>query len=603
MLPDLTLWQWLLVELGLVTLAVLFAQLPSPAQRSLASITAPFRRLSARPALCFAVIFLTSVAVRLLLLTLQPVPIPLFHDEFSYLLGGDTFFHLRLTNPTPPVPVAFETIHTDLWPTYQSMYMPGPALLLFLGELLGKPWIAVLLITAAFCATLYWAVSAWLPRTWALLAAAIALGYTGSLQWWFDNYFCLGLSCFASALILGSLPRIARDLKPRSTLPLAVGLVLLMLTRPYEGLCVALPCVLVLLWQLRRAGVTRLLALSALPSSLIALTVLWLLYYNWRGTGHPLLFPYMLNFREYHITGPFLFSAKHPIPQYDLGMLQRFYTGAELPQYDFMRNHPWDFFVRKVTVYYANFILGLALPVLAGLAFLVRRRPQPAILRPEANEHLEGHRNTLWLAPVLAFAGFAFNVVLMAWAPFPQYAAPAAPALYLLATFGLYGVSRLQLPRLNGSRFVAGILIAELMLGLSIFGWRVSDSRDFPEPQYVSKDRARVAHDILSHPGKQLCLVRYIRYHDGWQEWVFNGADLNSERLVWARSLSPETDREIIKDLPRRTVWLARPDIPEEMLKRYSPSLPFTQLDHDPGDRLGVQSPSFAASGPDSHAR
>ena len=582
-MPDLTLRQWLLVELGLVTLAALFAQL-SPLQRSFASLAAPLRRLAQRPVLCFAAIFLASVAVRLLLLTLQPIPIPLFHDEFSYLLGGDTFFHLRLTNPTPPVPVAFETIHTNVWPTYQSMYMPGPALLLFLGELLGKPWIAVLLSTAAFCATLYWAVSAWLPRSWALLAAGLALGFTGSFQWWFDNYFCLGLSCLATTLVLGSLPRIARDPKPRHTLPLAIGLVALMLTRPYEGFCVAFPCVLVLLWQLRRAGVARLLALATLPSSLVALTLLWLLYYNWRGTGHPLLFPYMLNFREYHISGPFLFSAEHPIPQYDLGMLKRFYTGAELPQYDFMRHHPWDFFVHKVTVYYANFILGLAFTVLAGLLFLFRNRPQPAIFFSEARHIPDSQRNILWLAPVLAFAGFTFNVLLMAWAPFPQYAAPAAPLLYLLAVFGLYGTQQLQLPRFNGSRLVAGFLLAELMLGLSIFGWRISDSRDFPEPQYVSKDRAHVAREILSHPGKQLCLVRYIRYHDGWQEWVFNGADLNDERLIWARSLSSQTDREVIQDFPGRTVWLAKPDVATQLVQPYSPAIPFAPIDKDPVD-------------------
>ena len=248
-------------------------------------------------------------------------------------------------------------------------------------------------------------------------------------------------------------------------------------------------------------------------------------------------------------------------------MLQRFYTGAELPQYDFMRHHPWEFFLRKVTVYYADFVFGLGLLIAAGLIYLLRR-----------------HRRDLWLAPVLAFAGFALNVVLMAWAPFPQYAAPAAPLLYLLAVFGIYALRTLQLPRLSGPRVVYGFLFAELMLGLSIFGWRISDSRDFPEPQYVSKDRARVAREVLSHPGKQLCLVRYIRYHDGWQEWVFNGAELSSERLVWARSLSPESDREIIKAFPGRAVWLAKPDTATQLIQPYSPATPFVPIDNDPLD-------------------
>jgi hypothetical protein len=63
--------------------------------------------------------------LRLALLAIEPVPSPLFHDEFSFLLGADTFVRGRLTNPQPPMPAALETIHVNMWPTYQSMYMPG----------------------------------------------------------------------------------------------------------------------------------------------------------------------------------------------------------------------------------------------------------------------------------------------------------------------------------------------------------------------------------------------------------------------------------------------------------------------------------------------
>ncbi len=86
----------------------------------------------------------------------------------------------------------------------------------------------------------------------------------------------------------------------------------------------------------------------------------------------------------------------------------------------------------------------------------------------------------------------------MGWSPFPQYAAPAAPVLYLLVVFGVYALRQMQRPGFDGRTFVNGLVLAELMLGLSFFGYRVSAARDFPEPQYVSKDRAHVAQEVLS---------------------------------------------------------------------------------------------------------
>ena len=178
-------------------------------QRTAARIERTLSRWSQRPCRCFFSIILASLALRLALLAIQPVPIPLFHDEFSFLLGADTFVRERLTNPQPPIPVALETIHVNMWPTYQSMYMPGTALLLTIGKVLGSPWIAVLLITAIFCGAIYWMVSAWLPRPYALVAGLIALAITGNLNWWFDNYFCIALASLGGTLVLGSLPRIA----------------------------------------------------------------------------------------------------------------------------------------------------------------------------------------------------------------------------------------------------------------------------------------------------------------------------------------------------------------------------------------------------------
>jgi hypothetical protein len=82
--------------------------------------------------------------------------------------------------------------------------------------------------------------------------------------------------------------------------------------------------------------------------------------------------------------------------------------------------------------------------------------------------------------------------------------------------------------------------------------------------------RTLVNRQLAATPGKLLVFVRYSARHIFQEEWVYNAAEIDDSRVVWARDLGPVEDRKLIAHYPTRTVLLLEPDDRPPILKPYS---------------------------------
>ena len=82
--------------------------------------------------------------------------------------------------------------------------------------------------------------------------------------------------------------------------------------------------------------------------------------------------------------------------------------------------------------------------------------------------------------------------------------------------------------------------------------------------------RIGVNTQLAQAPGKQLVFVRYWPKHEV-TEWVYNGADIDRQTVVFARDLGATRMRSFSVTIPDRKAWLLEPDARPPKLSRYQP--------------------------------
>jgi hypothetical protein len=518
-----------------------------------------FTRLARRRRLSIAIVAISAFVISAVLALLVRFPQPGVHDEFSYLLAADTFAHGRLTNPTHPMWVHFESMHIIHQPSYASKYPPAQGLFLAAGRIVGgQPVVGVWLSAAFGCSAICWMLMGWMPARWALLGGMLAVMHPLVLGW-SQGYWGGAVAMGGGALVVGAFRRLVRSPSGRNAVVMGIGMALLANSRPYEGFLLCLVLMIALLFWMRdknssswrvwlRRVVTPLILVMGITGS-------WMAYYNWRVTGNALRMPYMVHEAEYAVAPSFVWQKARPEPAYRHKELRDFHNGWELPFYEGQRSLSGLAFwgvVKVLVVMIAMFqAVGLVIPMVT--ISLVA----------------EGSR---WMRVILVCCGVFIVGLLPETFTQPHYSAPILGIILLVA---LQSMRYLRLWRWGG--IAAGGLLVFTSVALCIASFLMFCRASVTEARQLSQDwssqRAGILERLKSDGDRHLVIVRYAPGHSAHVEWVYNEADIDGSKVVWAREMEKSENLELIKYFNNRRVWLLEADTKPPRFAPYPPQI------------------------------
>ena len=343
----------------------------------------------------------------------------------------------------------------------------------------------------------------------------------------------------------------------REALLMAAGIILLATSRPYEGILLCLPVAFILgRWMFlgsNRPNTAVLLRRTAAPLALIVAAGAWMGYYDYRAFGNPLTPPYAIDRATYAMAPYFIWQSARPEPEYRHALMRDFYYHNELV--DFNKDHTLSAFLSQSLI---KGVRGLAF--FAGIALL----PPLIMLRRVLLDHRI--RFLVLCIPVL-MAGMLIEIFLI-----PHYLAPFTVVFYAI---GLQAMRHLRVWTPEGRPVgiglvrslvtvcivMAGLRLYAAPLHLTIHEWPASEWTDqWYGPGEFGAQRAKIEDELERLPGNQMAIVRYSADHNPIDEWVYNAADIDGSKVIWAWDMGAAKNRELIQFYKNRKVWLVQPD-------------------------------------------
>jgi hypothetical protein len=317
---------------------------------------------------------------------------------------------------------------------------------------------------------------------------------------------------------------------------LGLGLALHLLSRPFESVFLVIAAILFLLPDFRK------LARPAFVAALVCLPAIGLvLAQNKQVTGNWATLPYALSQYQYGVPASFTFE-RHPVPHNNLTReqeldyrMQRAFRAREI-------DTPTTYFQRLIyRIRYLRFFLYPPLYLALVMFF--------AGIRDSSHARIA-------LTFLLFALGTNFYPIFL-----PHYIAAIACLVILASVEGLRILSRSP-SGAAAARALVYLCIAQFIFSLITYNQRKPERR------------IAVNSQLAKMPGRLLVLVHYWPQHIFQDEWVYNAADIDHSRVVWARDLGDTEDQKLVRYYADRTVLLLEPDARPPRLAPYHPEPP-----------------------------
>jgi hypothetical protein len=163
----------------------------------------------------------------------------------------------------------------------------------------------------------------------------------------------------------------------------------------------------------------------------------------------------------------------------------------------------------------------------------------------------------------------------------PHYLAPFTAAFYAI---GLQCMRHLRVWKPEGrpagrALVRLSVLLCFVLAGLRLFAaplhftipeWPASNwSGMWYGPDRYGAGRAHIENELEHLPGKQLVLVRPSLKRNVLDQWVYNHAGIDDEKVVWAAEMDAANNQQLLRYYRDRKAWLVNMDTEPATLTPY----------------------------------
>jgi hypothetical protein len=273
--------------------------------------------------------------------------------------------------------------------------------------------------------------------------------------------------------------------------------------------------------------------------------------YNQRVTGDATVMPYKLHDKTYSASSLVVWRPLPDVPVYRHPRVEQFYRqwGRDRQLALQSVSGYTDNLSRKFTLLWTFLPIGIGLSLIPVFWF--------------------------WNSPWWRLAtGTGAAVVLVhtqmatSWM-YPHY---LAPVIALILAVNVECLRRLSLwqraSRIGQVLMRVVVILAVLKLVPMFIDWQ-KPTREHPRQQVMT----RLADDPSD---RHLVIVSYGDDYRIVDDWVYNAADIDASRIVWARDMGQPKNEQLIEYFPNRKVWRWHLESDDDITLQESPSHKFT---------------------------